>query len=234
MAQKVGQQTRIGTSVPGLNSIKAPSLSKEAKLRLRWIDYYQDCGNAALTCRHFGISRSLFYKWKRRFDSLGLEGLASRSQRPRNIRQPTTPISTMDTIKHLRKTNPELSKYKLATILKRDYGIKTSASTVGRVISRYELFYSKPVKPKKHPQRTAGIKRQRKPKDFTVSHPGELIEVDVKHLPNLGVKRYALTAIDVITKQAAVHVASTISSRQAVIAWEKAVKVLGMPKAVPG
>jgi transposase-like protein len=32
----------------------------------------------ARTCRHFGISRTAFYRWKRRFDALGEAGLADR------------------------------------------------------------------------------------------------------------------------------------------------------------
>jgi len=60
MGRKVGSQTRIGTIVPGLSSIrKTVSLSKEARLRLSWVDYYHAHGNnAALTCRHYGIAKS--------------------------------------------------------------------------------------------------------------------------------------------------------------------------------
>ena len=31
--------------------------------------------NVARTCRHFGISRQAFYRWKRRFDTQGEAGL---------------------------------------------------------------------------------------------------------------------------------------------------------------
>lgn len=61
---------------------------------------------------------------------------------------------------------------------------------------------------------------------------GFLVEVDVKHLPNTGSKRYALVAVDVLTKQATVHVSSTISIAQGVLAWHKAVHQLGLPKTV--
>jgi len=58
------------------------------------------------------------------------------------------------------------------------------------------------------------------------------VEVDVKHLPHLGRKHYGFVAIDVVSKQACVHVSSSISSKQGGIAWEKAVATLGLPKAV--
>lgn len=229
-----GVQARIGVVVPGLNSIKATvSLSKEAKQRLKWIDYYEAHGrNARLTCRHFGIHHKTFYRYHNRFKLKGIVGLESKSHRPNQVRTPTTPQPVIDTIRTLRKANPEYSKYKLAVILKRDYGHSVSASTIGRIIVRYNLFFSPPVKQKGHPGRLQSIAKLRKPKDFTPTNPGDLIEVDVKHLPHINGKRYGFVAIDVITKQATVYVSSTISSTQGALAWKKAVHRLGMPKAV--
>ena len=36
-------------------------------------------GNVAATCRYYGISRPVFYKWHNRFDELGAEGLRDRA-----------------------------------------------------------------------------------------------------------------------------------------------------------
>lgn len=219
---------------PQLRQVKQTiTLPKPAKLRLTWFDYYNSHSkNAALTARHFGISRSCFFKWKVRYDQFGPKGLTDQPRRPRNTRQPTTPRSVVSAIKQLRKANPEFSKYKLAVILKRDYGYSISPSTVGRVISRYDLFFAPPVKQKGHPGRRQSLRRTRKPKDFIPVSPGDLIEVDVKHLPHINGKRYGFVAIDVITKQATVHVSNSISSAQGALAWRKAVHSLGLPKAV--
>jgi putative transposase len=207
-------------------------LSKAAKLRLAWLDYYNAHGhNARLTCRHFGIHHRTFYRYYERFKTQGLAGLEARSHKPQRVRQPLTPRPVLDLVRQLRQTNPEFSKYKLAVILKRDYGYCLSASSVGRIISRYNLFFTPPVKPKRHPQRLAHLK-QRKPKDLYADQPGQLVEVDVKHLPSIGVKRYDFVAIDVVSKQVAVHVATTISSAQGALAWRKAVDRLGLPEAV--
>jgi transposase InsO family protein len=196
------------------------------------MDYYQAHNhNAALAARHFGISRSCFFKWKQRFDKHGPRSLIDQPKRPKRVRQPLTPILVVDAVRALRKANPEYSKYKLAVILKRDYGYLVSASTIGRVIRRYNLYFSPPVRPKSHPYRRTSIQRLRKPSSLKPSRPGDLIEVDVKHLPHLGNKYYGFVAIDVISKQATVHVASTISSRQGALAWQKAVDKLGLPKA---
>lgn len=226
----------------GLRSIAPPQLrkvkqtvplSKEAKLRVSWLDYYHSHGcNAALTCRHFGIAKSCFFKWKTRYECVGVRGLESQSNRPHTVRKPTTPPNVIATIRTLRKTNPEYSKYKLQIILKRDYGYCVSASTIGRVISRHNLFFTPPVRQKGHPGRRQSITKLRKPHTYVVAHPGDLVEVDVKHLPNTGAKRYAFVAVDVVTKQATVHVSSSISSAQGALAWKKAVHKLGLPRAV--
>ena len=68
----------------------AAELSREAQRRLAWFDHYRvQGGNAALTCRYFGISRQTFYRWKRRYDPQNLGTLEAGSHRPHRRRQPT-------------------------------------------------------------------------------------------------------------------------------------------------
>jgi hypothetical protein len=57
-------------------------LSREARARLDWMDYHRRCRNVALTCRHFGISRQIFYRWQKRYDPYNLATLQSRLHRP--------------------------------------------------------------------------------------------------------------------------------------------------------
>lgn len=229
-----GTPIRYGVLIPGLDRIKdTVSLSKEAKQRLKWIDYYYSHEqNARLTCRHFGIAHRTFYRYLNRFKVQGLIGLEAKSHRPNQLRTPTTPQPVINAVKALRKANPEYSKYKLKEILERDYGYRLSASSIGRIITRYNLFFAPPVKQKGHPGRRKSLAKLRKPKDFKPLRPCDLIEVDVKHLPHINGRRYGFVAIDVITKQATVHVSSSISSAQGVLAWKKAVRRLGLPKAV--
>jgi transposase len=37
-------------------------------------------------CVAFGVSRETWYKWKRRYDASGLDGLKNQSRKPRNIK----------------------------------------------------------------------------------------------------------------------------------------------------
>ena len=68
-------------------------LSREARMRLAWMDFDRDSGNVARTCRHFGISRQTFCRWQRRYDPYDLTSLEWRSHCPHNRRQPTWSLS---------------------------------------------------------------------------------------------------------------------------------------------
>ena len=51
-------------------------------------------GNVALTCRYYGISRKTFYKWQRRHQTAGLDGLRDHSSKPITALTPPTPASS--------------------------------------------------------------------------------------------------------------------------------------------
>ena len=58
-------------------------LDRNAARRLAIIKHAEEVsGNVALTCRYYGISRAVFYRWYRRYREEGLAGLRDRSKRP--------------------------------------------------------------------------------------------------------------------------------------------------------
>lgn len=188
-------------------------LSREARQRVRWFDYYAKTGNAALTCRHFGISRKTFHKWKKRYSPYLLPSLESRSRKPRRFRQSKIPHETILLVKRLRTRYPYYSKYKLAVILRRDHGATLSASSVGRLIKKHQLFFRSkyPPKKKRYAARRA-IERRHLPPDYQIAEPGDLVESDTKHLPFLGKKRYAFVAVDCVGKGAVIELSTSPSS----------------------
>jgi transposase InsO family protein len=192
-----------------------PPLSKEARRRLAWMDFYRACGgNAALTCRHFAIARSTFYRWHSRFDPDDVTSLEDRSCAPLSRRKPTTPLQIVDAILRLRDERPAWSKYKLSVVLARDRGICVSASTVGRVLKRHGRI---DVKASRRRTRAAGASRaRRRPKGLVHTAAGQLVQIDTKHL-NLpwNEKRYHFEAIDLATRMKVSGVAKTASSRSA-------------------
>ena len=110
-------------------------LSRAARTRLQWMLFYLFNGrNAAHTCRHFGISRQTFYRWRRRFDRHDLTTLEERSHRPRHIRQPTWTPALAERVLALRKQYPCWGKDKLVVLLDREK-LAVSVSMVGRILS---------------------------------------------------------------------------------------------------
>src|SRR5271166_6177513 len=78
-------------------------LSRGAQTRLQWMLFYYFNGrNVQRTCRHFGISRQTFYRWKRRFDRHELTTLEERSHRPRKVRRPTWSTDLAECVLSLR------------------------------------------------------------------------------------------------------------------------------------
>ena len=94
-------------------------LSREARVRLAWMDFYRRSRNVAHTCRHFGVSRQTFYRWRRRYDPYDLTTLEERSHCPRQRRLPTWSFPLEEKVSRLRLQFPRWGKDKLAVLLRR-------------------------------------------------------------------------------------------------------------------
>jgi len=110
-------------------------LSRDARVRLAWMDFYRRCGNVAHTCRHFGISRQTFYRRQRRYDPYDLTTLEERSHCPRQRRQPTWSFLLEGKVLGLRLQFPRWGKDKLAVLLRRQHW-SVSTSMVGRILAQ--------------------------------------------------------------------------------------------------
>lgn len=204
---------------------KIPKLSKEAKRRLKWMDWYKSHGNnARLTCRHFGLSPDVFYRWKNRYNPYSLLSLEDDkiTRTPHKVRQPRTDSIIVKRVKEIREEHPRWGKKKIWKLLDRE-GINTTISTVGRTLTRLRergILKEPPIV-------TARIekgKRRRKPRfhaipkdwNYKIINSGDLIQVDTVHVHLLpGTRRYQFTACDYITKRTARCAAKTITSRSA-------------------
>jgi transposase InsO family protein len=89
--------------------------------------------------------------------------------------------------------------------------IKVSSSTVGRVLKRRGLINRK-VSQKR--RRAALRPKARFPKGLSISEPGDMVQMDTKHIMLPGGRRfYQFTAIDVLTKRRVLRVYPSESSR---------------------
>lgn len=179
------------------------AVSKEAKQRLKWLDWYFAHGNnARLTCRHFGLSPDTFYRWKRRFKPENIRTLESRSSKPKRLRKSAIPQDTIDLLVKLRWEEMGLSKYKLARIILREDGIKISPSSIGRILTVKGLIkeaqLSRDIKRRK--RINYAIPRIRASRQLRYQQPGFLVQIDTKHLIILGQRFYQFNAIDCYSK----------------------------------
>lgn len=204
MKQKTGVPTQtFGAVIPHVWRLsKIVKLSKDGQRRLKWIDYYLRKKNVTETCRHFDITRSLFYKWFNRYKKLGVKGLESRSCKPLKMRHREITFDVQSEIENIRRENPAWSKYKVSWILKRDFEIVCSPSSVNRVFHDKNLFWEKPINQAQISSKKAWkIRRKRAPQGLRGAAPGSLVEIDVKVLNTLGRTFYQFTAIDTCSKK---------------------------------
>lgn len=180
-------------------------LSRAARVRLAWMDFYRGTQNVALTCRHFGISRQTFYRWQRRYDPQDLTSLEERSHCPRRRRQPTWSSTLEGKVLLLRLQFPRWGKDKLAVLL-RQQKLPVSTSMVGRILTHLKRRGRLLEPPRSG---VAGSRRAlrprpyavRKPKQYAVSAPGDLVQVDtldVRPIPGVVFKQF--TARDVVSR----------------------------------
>jgi transposase len=143
------------------------ALSHKAKLRLAVFDWYYNesprfsrsgLPDASITCRRFGIHRSYFYRWKKRYEPKRLCTLENKSRAPKNKRQAGYSRELAQAVRRIRQEAPSYSAKKLRPILlrERDRACAPSVSTLGRLISRENLFFRPDTK--RHTKRSKAAK----------------------------------------------------------------------------
>jgi len=177
--------------------LRERELERRARHRLEILTHAEEVsGSIAATCRYFGISRNVFYRWQRRYEELGFDGLKDRSKRPRNSPN-ATEAELVEKIIHLRQ-NYHFGPQKIAMYLARYHQVSISCSRVWRILKRLEmnpLPTSQRYKP--HKERWKRYEKQR---------PGHHVQVDVKILTPIKDERgklrkhYQFTAIDDCTR----------------------------------
>lgn len=209
----------------------APSLSREARQRLRWMEFYLAHDRAVrLTCRHFGISSATFYRWWRRYEPRRLESLEDdrHTRRPRRLRQPMTPPEVVRLIRTVRERYPRWGKVKLAVLLRRE-GCPVSVSTIGRTLTRLRALgqLDEPAVVRggrrRWRRRRARPYAQRLPWGYVPRRPGDLVEIDTTPVEvRPGLRRVHFTARDVVSRKDVLTVSTRTSSAAATQMLRKA------------
>jgi putative transposase len=183
-------------------------LSGDARERLRYVACFQSLRKRGISVRQaskdLGISRTTLYRWEKWLHEEGVEGLEEKSYRPRGTRKPTWTPELAQAVLALREEYPRWGKDKLVMLMRRE-GWQVSTSMVGRVLTSLK---ARGVLKEPPPRAISARKRPRprpyavrKPKDYAVGVPGDLVEadtLDIRPLPGVELKQF--TARDVISR----------------------------------
>ncbi len=178
--------------------LKESSLSKHGLKRLAWIGWYFSHGkNAEGTCRHFGISKSVFYRWFNRFDKRNLKTLEfdTQTRRPHKLREMTTPLWIRNKVYEVRIHDPEKSKYEIQRELKA-IGIQVGQTAIGKIIRRHPELQNLQHRKSVRKHRNHAIARIKAAFELREKELGSLVQIDTKHLYILGKRFYLFVAID--------------------------------------
>jgi transposase len=178
-----------------------PQLPREVRRRLAIIQHAEEVtGNVAMTCRYYGISRQVYYRWLRRYREQGVDGLRDLSRRPHNSPN-ATHVDVVGKILYLRQ-NYHFGPGKIAMYLKRYHDVEVSQSGVWRILKRLDLNRL----PASQRYKRLDKRWQRYEKQL----PGHQVQIDVKFVeplktaarPAVGrrTKYYQFTAIDDCTR----------------------------------
>ncbi len=169
-------------------------LARGAARRLAIIRHAQEVtGNVSLTCRYFGITRQAYYKWLRRYEESGLDGLRDRSRRP-HVSPNATKAEVVEKIIYLRRSY-HFGPHKISMYLKRYHDVQVSPSGVWRILKRLNM--SRLPASQRYRRHVDRWKRYEKPL------PGHRVQIDVKFIAPLQgsrKKHYQFTAIDDCTR----------------------------------
>ena len=180
-------------------------MNKEIKAYLRInfkefiLELAKESGSVRRVCKEYGVNRSTYYIWKKKYDKEGRQGLyrkiPSVNHHPRRLSE-----EVIKKVLELRK-DYQMGPARIMLYLSRYHGIETSESTVYRTLVRHGVNQLS----KKVSRRTVRTKR------YSKNVPGHHVQVDVKFVNlkdenNQMVRRFQYTAIDDSTRVRALKI----------------------------
>jgi len=197
-----------------LNSSLQFESSDPAQFRLHVIEFSQTYGVAA-TLQAFGVKRSTFFYWKKKYKDSGRKviSLVPVSTRPHSVKKMETDWRFVAFIKEMRLTYGNIGKHMIKPFLDTyasELGIPSiSPTTIAKVIKRRGFTFEKRIKAKRKTQ-YAKLRTRKSPK---TKSPG-FIEIDCIHVTVNRKRLYFVSVIDIFTRFALVRKIPTPSSKQ--------------------
>ena len=172
-------------------------------------------------CIAFGVSRATWYKWKRRYDTYGIDGLKNQSRKPHNIKNLKVTEELEKLVLELRLNN-RFGPMRIRFRLKRKYGVSLGPKTIYNLLKRHKL-------------NVLSVKLKRKYKRFEMKHPNELVQMDTKgpfYLKASRTKHYFIHVIDDCSRKVVSKWCNRRTSEAALSVLKEWVKLHGKPNKV--
>lgn len=208
MRGKIGTSSSINYAKPYISSglyrlAVHETLSDKAKIKFKAINLY-DSGkyNIRQICEIFEIDRATFYRWRKSYNPKSFKSLEDKSKKPKRFRQKVIRNYEVEhTVCEIRRKYPYFGKEKITRILKRDYNINISVSSVGRILTQYRsiLPKTKIVRKRIKTRKKDKIRLNQVKKDMQ-GKTSEWLQADTIELNLKWIKTYIFTAVDPISK----------------------------------
>ena len=172
-------------------------------------------------CIAFGVSRATWYKWKRRYDTYGIDGLKNQSRKPHNIKNLKVTEELEKLVLELRLNN-RFGPMRIRFRLKRKYGVSLGTKTIYNLLKRHKL-------------NVLAVKLKRKYKRFEMKHPNELVQMDTKgpfYLKASRTKHYFIHVIDDCSRKVVSKWCNRRTSEAALSVLKEWVKLHAKPNKV--
>jgi transposase InsO family protein len=185
-------------------------LGRRARRRLAIIHHAEEVtGNVAMTCRYYGISRQTYYRWYRRFEEKGIEGLRDRSTRPLTSPR-ATQSEVVGKILYLRQ-NYHFGPGKIRMYLKRYHDVDISSSGIWRILKKLNM--------NRLPSSQRYKRLDKRWQRYEKQQPGHRVQIDVKFVaPLKGARKkyYQFTAIDDCTRLRVLRIYDRLNQKTAI------------------
>jgi len=194
--------------------------------RLHVLQRAEELGNVSAACREAGISRTLYYRWKKRFTLYGMGGLHPRRAKASPGRRPQLGSTKERKIVAMALSWPAWGPNRLSLQLERQ-NVVVSPSIIWRALHRLGLGtrVQRLLVLEMHSAKSAGLLTERTRRNLArrkVRHvqeekPGDLVCIDTFYIGNLkGVgKLWQLTACDAASSYAMAKVVPANNAREA-------------------
>ena len=158
--------------------------------RLRVVSDAQRSGNVSATCRRYGVSRTLFYRWRGRLEQYGRDGLLPKRRGPHRGRPPRVTVPEERRVIATALAWPTCGPQFVSDVLARE-GVVLAPVTIWRVLCRQRLNTRRARLAVLEAQsaQVAGLLTERtvsrKTRHVHAEQPGELLSLDTFYVGKL-------------------------------------------------